>query len=148
MRTGVRAALFLCLAASVLSAQQQDRLTAQIDARRTVVVRGSIPPQAQARFDRGAVDPAFVLGNVMLMLNPSHAQQAALEQLLQEQQDPASPNYHNWLTPEQYAERFGASAADIEKIAAWLRSEGFTVTATARGRDYVAFSGTAAQVGA
>jgi len=40
------------------------------------------------------------------------AQQAALEQLLKEQQDPASPNYHNWLTPETYADRFGASAAD------------------------------------
>lgn len=148
MRTGVRATLFLCLAASVLSAQQQDRLTAQIDARRTVVVRGSVPPQAQARFDRGAVEPGFVLGNVMLMLSPSGGQQASLEQLLKEQQDPASPDYHNWLTPEQYAERYGASAADLEKIAGWLRSEGFTVTATARGRDFIAFSGTAAQVGA
>jgi subtilase family serine protease len=59
-----------------------------------------------------------------LCARPSAAQQAALEQLLAEQQDPASPNYHNWLTPETYAERFGASAADMDKVAAWLRFRG------------------------
>src|ERR1035438_5207521 len=58
----------------------------------------------------------------------------------------ASPNYHNWLTPEAYAERFGASAPDLDKIAAWVRSQGFTVQYTARGRDFISFSGTASQV--
>jgi len=141
----VRAALFTCLVASVLPAQQ-DRITATIDARRSIVVRGSIPPRAQAKYDQGAVEPDFRLGNITLMLRPSAEQQAALEQLLAEQQDPASPNYHNWLTPEAYAERFGASAADLDKITAWLRSEGFAVQYTARGRDFISFSGTASQV--
>ncbi len=145
LRTGVRTAAFVCLFAFLLPAQQ-DRITAPIDGRRSVVLRGSVPPQAQARYDQGAVEPDFRLGNISLMLGRSPAQQAALDQLLAEQQDPASPNYHLWLTPESYANRFGMSAGDLDRIAAWLRSEGFTVKYTARGRDYLSFSGTAGQV--
>jgi len=141
----LRSALLIAFFAAVLPAQP-DRIAAAIDARVSVVVRGSVPPQAQAQFDRGAVEPDFRLGNITLVLRPSAAQQAALEQLLEEQQDSASPNYHNWLTPETYAERFGPSAADLDKIAAWLRSEGFAVQYTARGRDFLSFSGTASQV--
>jgi subtilase family serine protease len=145
LRPGVRATLFVCLLASVLPAQQ-DRITATIDARYAIAVRGSVPRQAQPKYDRGAVEPGFQLGNITLMLRPSAAQQAALEQLLAEQQDAASPGYHNWLTPEIYAERFGTSAADLDKVAAWLGSQGFAVRYTARGRDFISFSGTASQV--
>jgi subtilase family serine protease len=125
---------------------QPDRLTAPIDARRTVVLRGNVHAMAQPQFDQGPVEPAFRLGYVTLMLKKTDAQQAALEQLLDEQQDPASPNYHNWLTPEQYADRFGLSQHDLDKISAWLQAEGFTVEYVARGRNWLAFSGTAGQV--
>jgi subtilase family serine protease len=142
---GVRALLYICLFASVLPAQQ-DRITAAIDARYSIAFRGSVPRQAQPKYDQGAVEPDFRLGNITLMLRPSAAQQAALVQLLAEQQDPASPDYHNWLTPETYAERFGTTAADLDKVAAWLRSQGFAVQYTARGREFISFSGTASQV--
>jgi subtilase family serine protease len=145
LRPSVRATLFACLFASVLPAQQ-DRITAAIDARYSTAVGGSVPRQAQPKYDRGAVEPDFRLGNITLMLRPSTAQQAALEQLLAEQQDAASPDYHNWLTPETYAERFGASVADLDKVAAWLSSQGFAVRYTARGREFISFSGTAGQV--
>src|SRR6202046_3378971 len=113
LRPGVRATLFVCLFVSVLPAQQ-DRIAATIDARSSVAVRGSVPRQAQSKYDRGAVEPNFRLGNITLMLRPSAAQQAELEQLLAQQQNPASPDYHNWLTPETYAERFAISAADLD----------------------------------
>ncbi|MGB9455452.1 MAG: protease pro-enzyme activation domain-containing protein [Bryobacteraceae bacterium] len=145
MRRGVPAVLFVCLFASVLPAQQ-DRITAAIDTRHSVAIRGTVPALAQPKYDRGVVEPGFRLGNITLMLRPSAAQQAALEQLLAQQQDPASPNYHNWLTPEAYADRFGASPADLDKVAVWLRSQGFVVQYTARGRDFISFSGTASQV--
>ena len=125
---------------------QPDRITAPIDARRTVVLKGNVHPMAQPRFDLGPVEPAFRIGYISLMLKKTDAQQAALEQLLQQQQDPVSPNYHDWLTPEQYADRFALSQSDLDKISAWLRSEGFTVEYTARGRNWLAFSGTAGQV--
>ncbi len=145
LRPRVSAVLLLCLFATPLAAQP-DRIAGSIDARRSVVVRGSVPRQAQAGIDQGPVSADFPLGNMTLMLRPSDAQQAELEQLLAEQQDPGSPNYHQWLTPEQYAERFGASPADLDKIGAWLRSQGFEVRYTARGRDFISFRGTAGQV--
>ena len=83
---------------------------------------------------------------VILTLAPSASQQAALDQLLQQQQDPGSANYHAWVTPEQYADRFGASQADIDKISAWLGQHGLTVKSAARARNSVAFGGTAGQV--
>jgi len=144
-RPGLRAVLCVGLFAAMLPAQQ-DRITAPIDPRHSVVVKGTTPVQAQPKYDRGAVPPDFRLGNITLMLRPSAAQQTALEQLLAELQDPASPNYHNWLTPESYADRFGSSAADIDKLSAWLRSQGFSLQYTARGRDFISFSGSARQV--
>jgi len=136
--------LLLLLPCALLA--QPDRITAPIDARRTVVLKGNVHPMAQPRFDQGPVEPAFRVGSITLMLKKTDAQQAALEQLLQQQQDPASPNYHDWLTPEQYADRFGLSQSDLDKISTWLKSEGFTVEYVARGRDWLGFSGTAGQV--
>ena len=73
------------------------------------------------------------------------AQQAALEKLLAEQQDPHSPNYRRWLTPEQYAARFGMSDGDLAQVSvaeiARLSVDGYS-----RARTRVFFSGTAAQV--
>ena len=66
--------------------------------------------------------------------------------MLDEQQDPESPNYHKWLTPEQYAARFGVSAADLAKVSSWLKSQGLTVNGFSRARTRIFFSGTAAQV--
>ena len=68
---------------------------------------------------------------------PSPSQQIALNLLLAQQQDRSSPNYHKWLTPGQFAERFGVSQGDINKITAWLESQGFQVFGVPRGRNSV-----------
>jgi len=136
--------LLLLLPCALLA--QPDRIAAPIDARRTVVLGGNLHPNALPRFDRGPVEPALHIGYITLMLKKSDAQQAALDRFLEELRNPASPNYHGWLTPEQYADRFGLSRNDLDKISAWLQSEGFTVEYTARGRNWLAFSGTAGQV--
>jgi len=147
MRPSVRTiAVLLLSAAGSAWAAQPDRIVATIDNRQTVVLRGNVHPNAQAKFDQGPVEPSMELGYITLQVSPSPSQQAALERLLAEQQNPASPNYRNWLTPEQFAGRFGMSRRDTAKITNWLRSEGFTVVQVARARNWVAFSGTAAQV--
>ena len=76
----------------------------------------------------------------------SATQQKALHELLEDQQNASSPNFHRWLTPEEYADRFGISRNDIGKISSWLESEGFSVDSVARGRSWIAFSGMAEQV--
>ena len=122
---------------------QENRITGPIDRSRTVLLKGIVHPSAQAQYDRGPVEPSFELAYVTLLLQPSPSQQTALQQLLAQQQDPSSPHYHQWLTPEQYAARFGLSPGDIAIVVSWLQSEGLKVNDVARGRHWIAFTGTA-----
>src|SRR3984885_1258999 len=125
---------------------QPDRITAPIDNSKTVVLSGHVPPRVRREVDQGAVTASFPLPAMTLDLKHSASQQSALDQLLANQQNPASADYHKWLTPEQYADRFGASENDVNRIAAWLRSQGLTVQRVARGRTWIQFSGAAQQV--
>jgi subtilase family serine protease len=136
----------LLLAAGSSWAVPPDRVFTAIDNSQTVVLQDHVNPRAQSQYDQGPVEASFKMGYITMMFKPSAEQQADLTQFLAEQQDPHSPNYHQWLTPEQYANRFGMSAADIHKITSWLRSEGFGIVQVARGHDWIAFRGTAAQV--
>ena len=138
-------AILLCLPVPHLLAQR-DRIAGVIDNTRRVALSGHIHPMATAENDQGAVDPSLFLPSVTLVLKASAAQQADLDQLLADQQNPSSPNYHHWLTPEQFAERFGVSPADVNRIVSWLQGRNLTVTGVARGRNWIAASGTAAAV--
>jgi uncharacterized protein (TIGR03437 family) len=144
-RFGSWISLALLLPLPVLA--QPNRIARRIDNSQRISLRGHIHPKAHPEFDQGAVDPALILPRVTVFLKPSPAQQAALDQLLAEQQDPSSANYHQWLTPEQFADRFGASQSDIDKIVAWLQSQSLAVTSVARSRNAISFSGSAATVG-
>jgi len=146
MRSALRTIPIWLLAAASAFAAQPNRITAPIDGSQTVVLKGSVHAQAQPEFDQGPADPSLPLPYVVMATKPSPTQQADLEQLLTQQQDPASPSYHKWLTPEAYADRFGLSPSDTEKISIWLRSQGFSVVQVARGRDWIAFTATAGLV--
>jgi len=119
-----------------------DRIVTPVDPLQTVVLKGQIDPRAQAQYDLGPVDPSTPLGYVTLLLKPADG----LGTFLQDQQNPASANYHRWLTPEQFADRFGLTRGDIAKLTAWLESQGLKVNDIARGRHWITFSGSADQV--
>ena len=129
-------------------AQPQRNRVASIDNERRVTLTGHLHPNALPENDEGPVDPGLPIPRVTLVLKPSTAQQAALKQLLAAQQDPSSANYHRWLTPEEYADRFGATESDINQMTAWLRSQHLAIVAVARGRNWIAARGTAEHVGA
>ena len=109
-------------------------------------IAGHLHPLARAEFDRGAVPGDFALRGITLMVRRTAAQQSELERLLQAQQDPASPQYRQWLTPEQFADRFGASPASIARLRKWLEDCGFRIKAVARARTFIRFGATADQV--
>jgi uncharacterized protein (TIGR03437 family) len=133
-----RLILFLCFCI-LPAAQAQDRRT---------VLKGSVHPRARAQFDQGQAEPDLKMGTLILGLTRTAAQQAALEQLLEAQRTPSSPDYHRWLTPEQFANRFGAPPASVQAATRWLESYGLTIDHTARGQNWIGFSGTASQAGA
>jgi uncharacterized protein (TIGR03437 family) len=139
--------LAVCIGPVVPAALAQPaRIAGRIDNTQTVVLSGHVRPEANPQNDRGAVEGGFQLPDVLLFVKPSAAQQSDLEQFVQQQQDPSSADYHRWLTPEQFADRFGVNTADMAQITAWLGSQGFTVNNVARSRTFVSFSGTAAQI--
>jgi len=101
---------------------------------------------ARPEFDQGRVEGSLRIDRASMVFKLAPAQQADLEKLLAQQQDPHSANYRKWLTPEQYAARFGMSDSDLAQVSAWLKSQGLTVDGFSRGRTQVFFSGSAAQV--
>jgi hypothetical protein len=138
--------LICILILSTLSfAAPPNRVTAPVVAAQTVRLATGAPMQARPEFDQGAVDPLLKMSMTLLTV-PSASQQRALTKLLADQQNPGSGSYHKWITPEQYADRFGLSLSDVAKLTAWLQSQGFSVVETARGRNWIVFTGTAAQV--
>src|ERR1017187_492444 len=128
---------FCLFLAAWAACAQQNRITGTIDTTRTAVLVGNRSSRAMPQYDRGPVDSGQLIDGITLVFKRSASQQSALEQLLAEQQDPTSPNYHNWLTPEQFADRFGLSASDVAKVTDWLRSQGFSVAYESRSRTYV-----------
>ena len=137
LRKLVFPALLAWFAAALHAAS--DRIAAPVDPSRTMRLPGRVHSLAQARFDRGLVDPSMTLDRITVLLRPDPSLNAFLDGL----HTPGSPDYRAFLTPEQFGERFGASSGDLAKIRAWLESQGLKVTETARGRHWIAASGTA-----
>ena len=114
--------------------------------RASIKIGSAAVARAHASYDRGPVTASTVLHNMSVILQPGDARRADLEQFVASQQDPTSQNYHRWLTPEQYAERFGLPDATVSEVAAWLQSQGMSNVRAARGRMFVSFSGSADRV--
>src|SRR5215467_13271834 len=136
--------ILFSLCATLLA--QQDRVSARIEDGRRQVLPGAAHPRALPENDEGAIEPSFEMQGLVLYLGQSGDQQQSLRRYLDELQNPSSSSFHKFLTPEQYAERFGLSAPDLNKIRAWLESYGFQVRYMSRSRTWIAFQGTADQV--
>ena len=134
------------LVSSLCFAAQPDRITSPIDSSQLVPLKGNVHGLAQSRFDLGRTDGSQQIYGISLGFHLSAAQQSDLNNLLAQQQDRSSPNYHKWLTPAQFADRFGMTQADISRVTTWLESQGFTVTSVANSRNRISFDGTVAQV--
>jgi hypothetical protein len=120
-------------------------ITQPVDESQLTTLRGNTHPLARPQFDLGTASASLPMKRMLLVLKRSPDQETALRKLLDDQQDKASPNYHKWLSPEQFGQQFGPTDSDMQTITAWLQSQGFEVGST-KGRTVLEFSGTAAQV--
>jgi hypothetical protein len=119
----------------------QDRIVQAIEAGKVSALPGTIHPQARAEYDQGPVAASMQLHGMTMTFQLSAAQRASLDALLKAQQTPSSSSYHQWLTQEQFGDQFGMSQQDIDKVTAWLQSQGFTVDKVADSRNAIRFSG-------
>jgi hypothetical protein len=122
------------------------RITAEISRSEMSPLQGSQHPLALPQNDAGRMPGDSRLSGISLYFSRSAAQQADLEALLAAQQNPASPQYHQWLTPDQFAARFGMAQSDIDQAQTWLQQQGFSIDSVARSRNMIRFSGTVNQV--
>jgi subtilase family serine protease len=150
LSSALAAAAIFALTIPTASAQStpalQPRITTPIDNANRVTLTGSRSPLANPAADIGAVSPSMKLNGITLVFSRTPAQQAALDALVAAQQTPTSPLYHRWLTPDQFAARFGVADADIATVENWLQLQGFSIDGVSRSRDRITFSGTAALV--
>jgi kumamolisin len=82
----------------------------------------------------GPSDPDEVVDFQVVLRQPGRAE---LDAFLVRVADPASPEYHRYLSPEAFGERFGLPEADIESVAAWLEMAGVEVIRGDTGRTFL-----------
>jgi len=111
-----------------------------------VPLSGSLHPYAKAERDIGRLPPQTAITGASLLLQTSPAQQLRAKAVLADLQDPSSPNFRRWLTPEQVGAWFGASDADLARTTAWLKSRGLDVHGASATRNRLFFSGTAERI--
>src|SRR5258708_6005110 len=129
----------------VVGAQSQPRalIAEPVSDTKLVTLAGNTRPEANARYDRGAVADTFRMDHMFLELRRSPQAEQALQQYMEQQSDPKSPNYHHWLTPQEIGQRYGLAPEDMATITGWLRSHGFTVNLVYPNGMVIDFSGTA-----
>jgi hypothetical protein len=131
---------------SVGLTQTLPRLAQRIDETKLFILRGNTRPEAKPANDRGTVADTFLLEHLFLQLRRSVEQEKALEQFIDQLHDPKSPTFHQWITAEQFGQRYGLAQEDLDTITGWLQLHGFTVGGVYLNRMVIDFSGTAAQV--
>jgi subtilase family serine protease len=154
--TSFRSAAFLVPALGVLGltsaiyAQPLGRpeplIRERIDEQKLVTLSGNTRPEAIAANDRGIVADDFPLNHMQLQLKRSPERESALVQYINQLSDSTSPNYHKWLTPEQFAESYGVAKEDVTAVTDWLKLHGFTVHGVQPTGLTIDYSGTAGLV--
>lgn len=96
-------------------------------------------PEANSKNDRGPVSDSWDADQVLLVLqrSPEKEHDAFIDSL----NDRNSPNFHHWLTAEEFGERYGVAQQDIDTITSWLRSNGFRINQVYTIRVMIDFSG-------
>ncbi len=144
-------AVLACLNFLVTSAARAENvrpllITQNVDESKLVTLGGNTRPEATARYDRGLVADDLSMDHMLLLLKRSPEQERELEKFIDELHDKSSPQFHRWLTAQEFGDRFGVANQDRETIKNWLQSHGFKVNVDYTNNVFIDFSGTAGQI--
>ena len=78
---------------------------------------------------------------IRMLISFQMRDRAGLDRLVADLYDPASPQYHQWLTAEEFGKRFGRSDQEFKMAVAWLKSQGFRVDRQYPNRLAIGFTG-------
>ncbi len=130
----------------LLMVRQVDRVVTPVNEQQRVILAGNRHARAKMENDIGPAPPDLRMERMILVLRPDERQQSALNALTQAQQEPTSPYYHQWITPESYSLYFGISESDQRQVEAWLIRNGLQLEEMNLKGSAILFSGTVAQV--
>jgi len=144
----LNALTLLCVCASLMAQTPKARILTPIDDAERVTLGGNVHPMVAAAKSLQAVDESTPMEHMVLLLKGDATQEAQLAQMIARQNDPKSPLFHHYLTPEEFGAQYGVADADIAKVTNWLESQGFKIDELPAGKRAVVFSGTAGQAAA
>jgi subtilase family serine protease len=127
-------------------AYKRARILQGINETERVVLAGNTHPEARAANDRGRVPNGFAMDHMLLQLKRSPEQELALQQFVEALQIKGSPNYHHWISAQEFGERFGLAKSDLEAVSGWLESHGFHINVVYPSGMLIDFSGNAGEV--
>ena len=125
-----------CLAAGLLS------FASLAEAGQRQTIKQHLPPNARAH--PVGLLPADTRLNISIALPLRNTE--ALSKFLEQIYDPASTNYHGYLTPAEFAQRFGPTESDYQALITFARSHDLTVTVTHPNRTLLELRGTVADL--
>ena len=128
------------------NAQPVARVVGQVDNSQRSTIPGQTLPVLRNASDLGRVASSSAMNHMFMVLQASPAQDYALKALVDQQLDRNHPNFHRWLTPEQFGAQLGVADADIAQVTSWLESQGLVVDEVEPGKRFIKFSGSVAQV--
>jgi kumamolisin len=98
------------------------------------IAAGAAPPylstQTPKAVDQGALQELSAAESISVTVALRLSDVDAAESLLASLSTPGNPQYHQFLTAEQFVARFGPSKSDVAKVVAALSKSGLTVTQT------------------
>ena len=122
------------------------RINEHIDEAQRVELKGLVPRAVTRATDLGPADRALAVERVVMVLGSSPEQEVALAQFLRNVQTRGRPEYHQWLTPDAFGQRFGVAPADLATVRTWLQSKGFRLESQSASRRTIVLSGTMGQL--
>ena len=130
--TSARVSVLLVLATAAKAAERQ-------------VLHGHLPA-AVTKLNLPPVGRLSSTNRLHLAMGLPFRNEQALGTLLQHLYDPTSPQYHQYLTPEQFTEMFGPTEQDYQAVIAFAKANGLAVTTTFPNRALLDVEGTVAGV--
>ena len=122
------------------------RIADAIDETKLIRLANNVPGAFNAENDRGALADDFQLEHLQLQLHRSAAQELAIEAFINALHDPRSPEFHKWLSAEDFGTRFGVADTDLIVVQRWLIGHRFRINFVYPSRMVIDFSGAAGAV--
>src|SRR5277367_111544 len=121
-------------AAVTTNAHPVARVTDRVDNSKRTEIRGHMPRVVTRSTDLGRLSSGTPMKHMMLVLKPSFEQEHELQTLIDQQHDKRTANHHQWITPEEFGDKFGVHDSDIAQIKTWLASQGFDVESVGKNK--------------